>query len=586
MAEQTTRKRRRPRRTGKKNFALLNAPLSERLRIHRETDEDLVTQFALELVASIERINELCERLEGIDPGEETLTTPEHLLHLQALSNELAPLSNAAWVQHTQLRDAVHPKSSDTVRQDLRLTWINVCRYAVMVRQVEDMLQGERGFEEWPRELLRTADSFSFVAVMNRYRRNLSLSDRPIGAYSLRTLMVAMGLVSEALDAYGWTPSAGEYVRALFMRYALAVHKPGEHAGDMNDYGQWAASLTLEEGEEATEDDEAEDEDSPFDPLHTQPEPLLSPALVRTSFLDVGERLFFHHLWRGHTLTEFNPPPLLDARWNVKRHHAFAIWRLQHGLPAFKLIMEAMLKDKMLKDSVVGSLQNFLPSRLVWPGEREQMLFEYPQEADGGDPYNILFRLRTDHYKHMQTVLHFEKPLDYVYEYVKQEELLAKYALSLTNPSKSECDWLEVDVTRNRLGTDHERILLLMFEIVFDMRLKVVTEGQVHSVFARHAYVDDRSLEGARARPPFSRRHFVKPDAGWPSFAAVWLNYAVAPNTNDPAAVFTTPHLIDACSAWFTFARQSQHAGQILEGTSFCKGMWRRFEMPSHLLFV
>lgn len=84
---------------------------------------------------------------------------------------------------------------------------------------------------------------------------------------------------------------------------------------------------------------------------------------------------------------------------------------------------------------------------------------------------------------------------------------------------------MEVDVTRNRLGPDHERVLLLLFEIVFDMRIKAVTNNQVHSVFARHAYVDDRSLDGARGRPPFSQRHLMQrtqAQSGWPGFTALW----------------------------------------------------------------
>jgi hypothetical protein len=138
---------------------------------------------------------------------------------------------------------------------------------------------------------------------------------------------------------------------------------------------------------------------------------------------------------------------------------------------------------------------------------------------------------------------------------------------------------------------EHERVLLLLFEIIFDMRLKVMTSGQVHSVFAHHAYVDDRTLEGARARPPFDPRQMARTrqEAGWPAFASIWLNYAVVPTLapgESAPRVFITPHLIDALSAWFTFARHLEpHAGALLNDTLFSKNLWRRFEMPRDLLF-
>jgi hypothetical protein len=204
------------------------------------------------------------------------------------------------------------------------------------------------------------------------------------------------------------------------------------------------------------------------DPLKVNADPLLAPALLLPAFINVGQRLFFHHLWRAHALQEFWSAILPSTRFNVARHHALATWRLQHGLPAWKGIMESMLTNKsMLKDSVIGALQNLYPARVIWPGEAEQMKFEYPRETDGTpDAFNILFRLRIDSFKRMQKTVHFDDPLHYVKEYAAQESLLSHYVLQRgpdppEKKQRTEADYLENDIVPSRLGSPPSLLLSL-----------------------------------------------------------------------------------------------------------------------------
>jgi hypothetical protein len=612
-------KRKRNEGPARLDYRLINAAPPERLRQYRDNGYvDVTAETAARMVKAYETTADLTRRVQSIEPSLDL--TQEQLPAVQrawdemhSIAGEVTSEYKRAWHHHTQLRDALEPTSPAVLFELWRQSWVHVCRCAIITQQVQDMTTGCSGFEPWPEVLHRTAKSFNYVDTMSSMHRQLALNDEVIGKYSPRVLMTSMGLLCEALDSHGWTPSAGEYMHALFLRYALILHDPAAYVaeGGERDLGQWEASTPTEEKEKSDSEDEddadgTEVAEEPLagaailsDPMRRFREPLLAPARLRTAFLDVAERLFFHHLWRDHALRALWHLPCRTLA-NEERDPGVALlkaraqWRLDYGVPALARLLRDMLTSNANRDSFIASLQNFYPSRLVWPGEREQMLFEYTEEADGGDAYAVLFRLRIDHYKHMQKTLHFDDAMRYVNEYCAHEKALANVILALPDKKlpASTLEWLESYTGQiRRLGLDHERLLLLMFEFLFDRTLETQTAGASRLQFVHNAYPDDRSLPKAAARPPFDLRswHHNCMGATWPRFAAVWLNYTVAPPgpmalADRERSSLVTSHLVDALAAWLTLAKEAPCVKSLLAPTGFCRGQWARLTMPPELL--
>jgi len=553
--------------------------------MYRETGQDVHAEVSDALDLELVELESLVERLEGLVDDHYSEEAVGDLLR------EVLRKKANAWVQHTDLRDVVRPDSSTSVRTYLRVSWVVVCRYHIMMQQLLDMRSEKRGFEMWPSCFLKKADDFAFVDAMKTHRKPIALSPDPIGAYSVRVLMAASSLLCETLDEFGWTPSASDYLRVLSLRYALIVHRPLDLLKTRSDLGQWEASLPTPDDEEATDiEDPVAEEEMVADPTQ-QPEPLLAPAPLCTSFLDTGELLFFHHLWRDHCLLDFYTSlerPLSEG-WSLIQRRAQ--WRLTQGIPALRKIMYQALKADAFGNTAIEKLKDFYPSRLIWPGEREKMMFVYPQEAGKGDPHTILYRLRGDQLTRVQLLMKFEATKDggqgdafsFVQRYLDQEAAVARFILERPHmKDKTESQWLDSTILNNRLGVDHERIVLLLFEILFDLRLQIQSEGQCMSKFAQNSYVDDRTLERSRARPPYTRSNFQRSvHDDWPLFGAVWYNYLLAAPSR--AVIPATPHLVDALSGWFSLAMH--HKASILEPIAFCKdGPWKLFLMPLDLL--
>jgi hypothetical protein len=596
---------RRPRADGVQvpatsKYAHVNAPPGERVRRMREAAEgdveggggggvDPFDTLIGDVMLAIERADawqaELVALCETPDFAVEASATHARA---RALGLELCDAYDAAWRRHTALRDAVRPESREPVHIVLRTSWIGVARLAWLVRHLEDMLEtGAERDAEWPTDLFRRASHFSFVATVTDAHASVAMSDDLIGHYSTQTLMTAASVLSEMFDAYGWTPSGGDYLRALFLRYALILHAPAKYAAYSRGVGPWEVRLA------ATVAPPASGTAARVTARAELPDPLLAPARVRSAFLDVGERMFFHHLWRDRTLASFWRPSVRASHWlpSLEHHRRRATWRAEVGLPALMRIARSMLGDKILRETVITALQNMYPARVVWPGEREQMLFQYPTEAQGGDPYQVLFRLRNDDYKRMQATLHFDEPLAHVRAVVESESLLARQLLETRDPrhlpSGGELGWLERCVLVARTGPVHERVLLLLFEIVLDLTVRADTRGLHAAVFAESAYTDDRSLAAARARPPPDAAHLARLAAHtqtWPTFVAVWLNYAVAPVGGGPGGLFVTPHLVEALGAWLAYAWAVPSTAAILARTSLKEAPWRDLALPPDLL--
>jgi hypothetical protein len=258
--------------------------------------------------------------------------------------------------------------------------------------------------------------------------------------------------------------------------------------------------------------------------------------------------------------------------------------------------MAAMFAAPEYYDLLMGDVQNLYPERLLWAGEREQMLFEYPEEADGAEAHGVLFRLRYAAYRRLTSTLKADKPLKNVDAYVARETAIAQALLESTEPEPEDA-YLASAPKRSLRGEaeeiDVERMLLLLIERVIDRTVETDTNGEHPAVFARTAYVDDRSLNGPRARPPFDMDtwHAVCSAGGWPRFMAIWLNYTVAPHgpmhaEARAARTFRTRHLVDAVGAWLALATTGRGCREVLAGTALCKGAWAALALPVALLWT
>jgi hypothetical protein len=612
------------------DLRLINCPPGERLRLYRESEcrEDVTCETLSAINTDQAQVGDMFDKIRAIG-SDVDLTQPvtdggrvaEAWETIHAIGGPAVQVYKRAWRRHTALRDALTPSSNGNLFTLWRLSWILVCRCAFLVRQIEDVIELNEGFDDSPNILYNSATRFPYVDAIGGCHMQLALSTDRIGTYSVRTLMTAIRLLSQSLDAYGWTRSAGDYMYALFMRYAMIVHNPAAYANSpaSADAGRWAAlrsPLTLdgdgdEEEEEDEEgegihvlanDDEDEDDAENFglagrdeDPAKVRREALLDPAPLRQGFLDVAERFFFHALWRDHFLRELSavpPPDMLSdeerkaaQERELARERALAEWRLKSALPAFRNICHYMFTRSVQREGLIADLQNIFPDRVIWPGEREHLLFEYKEEAEGGDAYEVLYRLRFEGYRSMTSTIHFKKPVDdFIDAYIKRESAVANAILKGEDLPPIE---------GQRLGNDIERVVLLVFERIVDRTLTTDTRGTHEDVFLRSAYVDDRTPTGRKARSPFDVKawHNICEHGLWPRFAAMWLNYAVAPagHLGSPgerkAQTLFTPRLIDAMGTWLAYAQNRRETSDILATTSLCKKPdWRLMTLPTRLL--
>lgn len=595
---------------------MLGAPLGERVRNYRETHTDLTEDLSVTFGTLLETLDACRADLESLDGRVSLDLDPvsdaeiDAWALIQRVAKTLCTEYATAWHRHTELRDALRPSSSPTLFDFWRLSWVCVCRLLLMMHQIDGMVSTREPYEEWPSDLFRIADDFPFVKIVGEMGTSPALSSSMIGHYSPRILMLSASGLCEALDTHGWTPSGGAYMQALFLRYASIVHDPIAYADKSDrDAGGWEARVHASADEEADEEaaSNAGSAAGAPDPASYVTEPLLAPARLTSAFLDTGERLFFHHIWRDQSLRSYWQIGVVDRQhvpWSpaLNTHRERAEWRMAVGLPAFQQALVGMLKDPIMRETIVATLQNTYPSRLPWPGERDQMRFVYSAETRNADAHELLYRMRYDGYRHMQETLHFETPGAYVDEYVTRQHALSKYFVAPGSLDKdvimasgrakrvivSDLDWLETNVLVARGSDDNsgdtERVLLLLFEICVNLVARADSNGGDVALFSDNAYVDDRTLDKGRARPPPTREGLCAraQTTALPTFVACWQNYVVCGKRQPQgmAEAIVTGHLIDALAIWLRLMLATPRMQHNLNRSALCQPPWRDLAMP------
>ncbi len=612
-----------------KPTAVLNAPFAQHFRIFHEYKGHLdpVTLFMEGLEADRAAFRSLEQRtggqaLQPLNPGLKEQLEPAQMQLAQDLHAECQLLQRAVWKKHVQFRDIFKPTSPLEIKEAMRCSWVLVCQWHLMQARLRDVVAKQEGMLDWPEELLKRAHDFKFMVHVNRHRAPVILSDDCIGGYSVNVLMNSLTLWIDAVDTYGWSPSAGQYLEALWLRYCLIVHQPGREVGEGHDVDEWGGRLPLQPIVPAADNDPMEEEEKEepeqrvanYDDIFLMPampdaDERLFPAPLNTAFLDVAEQYFFHCWWHHQSLQSLFHP-FHNLPWRLELHQARAAWRVNQGLPALIRVLHEVLKDNVTRDSLMSSLASHYPQRLPWVGQKEQMMHMYPNEAADGEAEAMLSRMRPDTYQELQKLLHFDKdsssdPMRFVRDYATQEHGLADFLLQHyqrpVNPMVpdaedeeappppplpmpfTEAEWLDKDRVRTRLGLHPERFVLLFIEQTVNRALITIEED----VMTSHGFLSVRTLDGAKARPPKSLLSYwlsCEKQGKWPMLTAIWQNYVVmGPGT--PYWLWT-PHLVDALGAWVRLARDVvPHAAEQLKSQDALNTRaWRQLAMPLELL--
>jgi hypothetical protein len=455
----------------------------------------------------------------------------------QAMLQKQSQLEKDAWNRHVALREYIKPNSTEDIKNVLYLSWTAYMRHALLLQQMADALHpepplqpgGNGYFEEWPSSLGLTAMDFDYVRLVES-RVAIKASPNIIGQYNVAELMLAIVSFRDALDAYGWVPSASHYFRALLWRYALTIANPEK-------YCQFPGA--------DYEVVRAVDQD-----------PFFAPAEINRDFLRTSERLMFHLTWRMRALRGFvdtewysDPvtPPEARDRWSK--------WRLNTGVPGLQAALVNMLKHPMLGETVDETLTNNIMDYFVLPGEREQLLFDFPDESDSSAT-NVLFRLRVEFHSKIQ-FLYKDKTSDTIDKYMQLVKLDCARSLRESKESVSSPpvgrEWRRfMEFDRNLLVHQeiHERVVFLLTMIAFDNQATIDHCG---APFQRHCYPDNQARNAPSDRPPLGP-HATSLMANIlnkiPIFLAIWSVYIVIDTTGKVRWV--SPHFIDAFAVWLS----------------------------------
>lgn len=490
----------------------MNLSLLERVRQKREGRGD-VPLLAMARVSA---------RLDAIDAAAAVLEAPGAVVTPLA-ARDAGRLAYEAWTEHVALREALLATSVplETAagghgRTLLRLSWTAVARAALLARQARDAVASSGAFDPWPECFTRRATDYAYVRDVD-VRRQVSLGPACLGTYSARLVVWAARALGEALDTYGWTESAGDYLEALFLRYAAYLH----------------AAADAQTADAAYEDDGGELVASPGDAAS----PLIPGGRLTSAYLDEGERFFFHHLWRSRALVAL----VRDSRPLPERPDR--AWLCA--------ALRATLAHSILRDTAVERVQAQFLDMFVWPEERETLQATYPQEADTSATM-ILYRLRLDVLPRLQAL---------------------QRTSTLAHLEAWRCSSAEAGSVRDLAL---ERIVLLALAVCLDLSLAGTgTPEDRRFPLARHGYLDQRALAPPFDLPPPTpaAARAVQPGSH-PLFVAVWGVYAVITGGGNAAAVYTTRRLEAAVHAWLHAAVASglidaeaaMRAGWALDG--------------------
>jgi hypothetical protein len=469
----------------------------------------------------------------------------------RAMLNKQAILEKEAWGRHVALREHVKPNSTADVKNILYLSWTAYIRHALLCQQMMDALHphpplqpDENGeFEEWPAALGLTASDFDYVRLVES-RVDIKASSAPLGNYNIAELMLAIVSLRDALDAYGWVPSASHYFRALLWRYALSIAYPAKN------YCQFPGA-DYEILQEADMD------------------PFFAPAEINRDFLRTSERLFFHMTWRMRALRGFVEPEWYGSPINpAGAHVAWAKWRCNHGVPGLQAALLYTLKRPIVGEIVDETLTNNIMDYFTMPGEREQLLFDFPDESDSSAT-NVIFRLRTEFHSKIQ-FLYKDKVTDTLDHYMILVKLMAARFLREHKETTAAVTTETADLRRREylrfmefdralLGHQeiHERAIFLLTMIAFDTQATVDHCG---APFQRHCYPDNQARAAPSDRPPLGP-HATSTMASVlnkiPMFLIIWSVYIVIDTTGKVRWV--TPHFVDAFAVWLSLVFKDGH---------------------------
>jgi hypothetical protein len=579
MTEQKKKKRRM-------DPIALNSEGADRIRIFRENkkvDEYTILtndlrEDSLAIGDYFNRVGAIDSRLNWangvqLDPIE-TERANQAKKVLFSLKDKMASFMARVWNRHTFLHDT-HVRSSPQHYIDaLRISWIIVCRSHLLILYINDMLKEKRGFDLWPSILFNIPSSYSYVLHMYEHRRPIHFDDESIGTLSVASLMNMAQLLFEALDMYGWTYSAGDYLDALFARYTMFIAYPGtEISDDPIDMGKFAAN----ENDYAT--------------------PLLSPAPVTNALLDVGESLFFNHIWHNRSIQHFWSSSTQPARslqqeeqleLEVACQHRRLVWLRDVGISAFKTHLLTVATRGFLVDTIINDMKFFYPERLLWPGEYEKLHFD-ESKRQSPTPMETLLELRVDHFKRAQALLQLKAPLDIptiLKEFITSEEVVVEQLLEQMNmpPEERTLHPLEDVALRHRIGPDHERFVLLLFERIFE-RTCLTWECPSSVSIVENIYADCRASDlkkFARNRPvpdcTTARQYFRQMNSTWPFLTCVWYSYALLANGDQYTRPFTTPILVEALCLWLGIIYAQRE--KFLDVPAFWTSGWKTLAMP------
>lgn len=495
-------------------------------RVHEQNDDEFY-EFAVHADAYNNQNDALAERIRVMSKKE-----------LQQAYKEQRTRSDNIWRDYVRLRQHVEPRSDPNLRSLQMALWVTYVAGTLTEKQIHEAIMHNNGIvEEWPAVLGQTGKSFEYARIAGT-SKTVAVSTQPLGLYTPSTLMTALRAFVDAVDALGWTESASSYFMALYWRYALIVQKPAENA--MGDGGEFAA---LEPDAMCT---------------------FLKPAPLTPSFLDISEKLIFHHLYRIRALKRLVPSGAMQHGLNLNAARAWDQWRRSAGTHAFLTALSAALADPMLAEDVHETYTNVCMGRFLYPGEVEFVKFSYPDERDITSDV-VLFKTRTDVHQRISQIQR-ESPLKTLLDYFKAISDSASFAAGSAPKDRVYGDgtygaYVEY-VTQYMRPWETERLILLLFEVCFDIDVSTKNET---GVFCAHSYADDRSLAAPSDRPPISignTRAALDTNDPMPTIIVIWQFYIVirAPVAGNKAHIyFMSPHLLDALAVWMHLAQLDGH---------------------------
>lgn len=519
----------------------MNKKGTERIRAQRENGgDDQVCLLFDQLEQEFQTIKGMIQRIDAFPPS--SLLDEGDLRKLREYQRENTSRQERCWIRHTYFHDGRKRDSPKHYKEILRYSWIIVCQRHVIGLFLKDMIDSGRGHEKWPEVLTKTAMDFDVVNDLCEHERAIHVSMGQIGTYTIKLLMNALALLADALDAHGWTASAGAYLDTLFALYAFFITVPE----------------VIDDSPTALKDFLHEDQDE------TTPEILiLHPKRVSNLFVDLGEHLFFNHIWHNRAVADMvkNIRPSSDAATRQRKN-----WLETTGLAAFERILVTSATTSTLSDTIVNEMKLFYPQRLILPGEHEQIHFSPFQNQPPG-PYDVLLASRVDHFRRAQEVVAFKD----------------KYSIKTV---------LQSVVKRTKNGEeekkdiDYERIVLLLFEIAFKQSCQLWEVTNPYTLFEKHAYCDLRMADmkiQARNRPPLTWDTVVRQvrESHFPFFGVIWsVHFVQHADLNVPPLITTS--LVEALTYWLGCIYERKET--LLPTKSFWYSGWDKLALPAVLL--